>query len=272
MRISIDHQTRYRFEEPQARVVQLLHMRPCDTNHQTVVAWRVDIDCDARLRKHEDGFGNEVTMVYADGPLESITIEVTGEILTDNEAAGVVHGAPEPLPPALFLRQTARTRPDDAIRDYADGLNMEKDALGGLHALCSALCDRFEIVPVRPDHMQPVGETFATKSASPHELAELFCSIARTCGFPARFIAGYRVPETEKRMASLHAWAEAYIEGLGWVGFDPACGISPDERYVRVAAGLDASDTAASSGSRTGGGEEAMDVDIDAHMLGAGQH
>ena len=59
-----------------------------------------------------------------------------------------------------------------------------------------------------------------------------------------------------------HAWAEVYIENLGWVGFDVANGISPDERYVRIATGLDYKDAAPVFGMRYGDGEEDMSVNL----------
>lgn len=67
MRIAIEHRTQYRFSEPQARIVQMLRLTPCDTQDQTVVSWLVGVDCDARLRDAGDGFGNSVTMLYAEG-------------------------------------------------------------------------------------------------------------------------------------------------------------------------------------------------------------
>ena len=62
---------------------------------------------------------------------------------------------------------------------------------------------------------------------------------------------------------AMHAWAEAHIDGLGWVGFDVSNGISPDSRYVRVATGLDYSDAAPVSGTRVGGAGESLEVQIE---------
>ena len=63
MRLSIDHLTRYRFTAPQGRIVQLLRMTPENTHDQTVASWHVAVDCDARMRRHRDGFGNCTTML-----------------------------------------------------------------------------------------------------------------------------------------------------------------------------------------------------------------
>ena len=74
MRLSIDHHTRYRFSQPQARVVQLLRITPSDFAGQTVLDWRIDVDCDARLRTGLDGYGTPTTMLYIDGPIEALEL------------------------------------------------------------------------------------------------------------------------------------------------------------------------------------------------------
>lgn len=65
----------------------------------------------------------------------------------------------------------------------------------------------------------------------------------------------------EEQTAS-HAWAEAHIDGLGWVGFDAANNICPNDRYVRIATGLDYRDAAPISGVRLGGTVESLAVHI----------
>ena len=69
MRLSIDHRTVYRFAVPQGRLVQMLRLTPENTHDQTIASWRIDVDCDARLRTGRDGFGNVVTMLYAVGSI-----------------------------------------------------------------------------------------------------------------------------------------------------------------------------------------------------------
>ena len=59
-----------------------------------------------------------------------------------------------------------------------------------------------------------------------------------------------------------HAWAEAWVEGLGWIGFDAANDICPDENYVRLATGLDYHFAAPVSGIRRGAATETLAVEI----------
>ncbi|RYG95544.1 MAG: transglutaminase family protein, partial [Alphaproteobacteria bacterium] len=86
MRLLIQHQTEYRFTEPQARVVQMLRMTPGSHIGQNIVDWRIDVDCDARLKHSTDGFGNIISMLYLAGPVERIGLRVTGEVLTEDRA------------------------------------------------------------------------------------------------------------------------------------------------------------------------------------------
>ena len=92
--------------------------------------------------------------------------------------------------------------------------------------------------------------------------AHIFAAAARKLGFPARYVSGYLMMNETIDQAASHAWAEAYVPLLGWVAFDASNGISPDERYVRVAIGRDYRDAMPVSGIRLGWAEEQLAVSI----------
>ncbi|WP_425228226.1 transglutaminase family protein [Sphingomonas sp.] len=262
MRLTVDHRTTYRFTVPQSRVVQLLRLTPGNTHDQTVASWRVHVDCDARMREGTDGFGNCITMLYAEGPLTEIELAVHGEVVTSH-SAGAVLGAAEPLPPALYLRATAATAPDTAIADWARQAAGEGGTLDRLHRLNCALHERFGIARERGEPKQPAARAFAGKRATPRALAQIFCVAARSLGAPARFVSGYHLWEVGgAHRPAPHGWAEAHVEGIGWIGFDPTTGMSPEEENVRVAVALDAAGAAPVAGSRLGEGAEELDVDV----------
>ena len=100
--------------------------------------------------------------------------------------------------------------------------------------------------------------------------AHVFVTAARLLGLPARYVSGYLFVEDGQEDAS-HAWAEVAVEGLGWVGFDVANQISPDERYVRLAVGLDYREAAPISGVRRGAGGETLEVDVSVTDQGSAQ-
>jgi transglutaminase-like putative cysteine protease len=222
---------------------------------------------DARLAAHEDAFGNITHVFTADGPLEELRVEVDGEVETQN-ANGVVRGTVEWFPPSLFLRDTALTQADGAIRDFAQNI---RDASGGvmlaeLHGLLDRLFEDMAGDSAAGDDAAtsaPVNaaEAFARKHGAPKDLAHIFIGAARSLGIPARHVRGYfRHPD--KSADTSHAWAEAYVPDLGWVGFDPSNGCCPTDGHVRVAIGLDSLGAAAVRGTRLGVGAETLAVAI----------
>lgn len=255
MRLAIDHRTHYRFSEPQARVIQLLRMTPLDTTHQTVLDWRIDVDHDARLREGRDGYGNVTTMLYLDGPIDALTIMVRGDVLTD-ELAGDIEGCAEPLPPLFYRRQTALTTPGPLIRAMADGV---ADA----QALSAVVHEAIAIQPGRTHKGRTAEQALSEGGGSVRDCAHVLIAAARAAGLPARLISGHCLDgPNAANHRSAHCWAELYVDGSGWAALDPSTGRTPGETYVRVAMGLDASDSTPLSGTRRGGGIEELDVDV----------
>ena len=101
--------------------------------------------------------------------------------------------------------------------------------------------------------------------------AHVFISAARTLGIPARYITGYLLMDDAQPADAHHAWAEAWIDPLGWVAFDIANRVCPTDRYVRLAAGLDAGYAAPIIGSRRGGASEKLEVSVAVQQQSAQQ-
>lgn len=261
MRLSIDHRTIYRFSEPQTRIVQMLRMTPENSHDQTVARWRIDVDCDATMRRGRDGFGNAITMLYAEGPILDIEIAVRGEVLTSH-SDGIVRGVADVLPPAVFLRATDATPRDPAIAAFAhEAVIGAGGAIERLHRLNAALHGRFALDRARPQPGLSAADAFARNAVSSRDMAHIFVVAARVLGIPARYVSGYSIVEGSLRPTP-HGWAEAHVDALGWIGFDPTTGRSPQEESVRVAAALDAAGAAPVAGSRLGEGEEELDVAV----------
>jgi len=92
--------------------------------------------------------------------------------------------------------------------------------------------------------------------------AQIFIAAARHAGIPTRYVSGYLMMNDRIDQDASHAWAEAHLDGLGWVGFDVSNGICPDERYVRIAIGRDSRDAAPITGVRLGTATESMIVSV----------
>ncbi len=259
MRIRIDHSTRYGYARPARFIVQMLRLTPRSCESQQVGDWRIETDVDARLRRSEDAFGNIVHSLYTERPTDSLTIRVMGEVSTV-DTGGVIRGQSERLSPLVFLRDTALTRADAAILDFAQAIG-QGDPLDRMHRLMGALHRdvAFEVGSTSAAHT--AAEAFAQKRGVCQDHAQIFISAARRLGVPARYVSGHlNRSDGQHDQDAAHAWAEAWIEGLGWVGFDPANGICPTDQYVRVAVGLDALGATPIRGTSYGGGQESLTV------------
>lgn len=259
MRIRIDHETRYAYARPARFIVQTLRLTPRSTEGQQVRDWRIETDVDARLRRSEDAFGNIVHSLYTERPTDGLTVRVTGEVATV-DTGGVLKGVPERLSPLVFLRDTPLTLADAGLRDLAARVEGD-DTLSRLHRLMSLIHAEmaFKVGATTPDHT--AAAAWGQRQGVCQDHAQIFIACARRLGVPARYISGHlhrRDGVVEQEAA--HAWAEAYIDNLGWVGFDPANGVCPTEHYVRVACGLDALGAAPIRGASYGGGPERLSV------------
>ena len=82
MRLHIAHSIVRRYDPPAAGAIQVLRLTPRNHDGQYVIDWRIDVSTDARLNAHEDAFGNLTHVFTADGPLETLSIRVDGEVET----------------------------------------------------------------------------------------------------------------------------------------------------------------------------------------------
>lgn len=264
MRIRISHATSYAYDTPTAGVTQVLRLTPRNHDGQYVVDWRIDLSQDCQLHQHEDAFGNITHSFTAEGPFDRLSVAVEGEVETQ-DTQGIVRGAVERFPPQLYLRETALTQADAAIVDFAEAVRAQAGAgtLTLLHALLAAL-NREISFDTDPTHAATTAaEAFALRRGVCQDLTHIYIAAARALGIPARYVGGHfcRADGVTAQEAG-HAWAEAYVEDLGWVGFDPTNGICVSEAHVRVAMGLDYLGAAPVRGTRFGGSGEQLKVTV----------
>lgn len=267
MQLLIDHITRYTYSAPAGGIVQVLKLTPSDTEAQQVVNWRVDVDVDGCLMPSTDVFGNLCHTFYAERPVEQLTLHVTGTVIT-TDTAGVVGGAAEPLPPVLFRRSTALTAVTPAIAALADGCR-QGDELATLHALMLGVQGRMQFEPGITEVATDADTALRLGRGVCQDLSQIFIAAARHLGVPARYVSGHYAAPDHPEQEAAHAWAEAYVPGLGWVSFDPTHGVSGTTGHVRVAVGLDSLDAAPVRGSRRGGGIESLAVGVHGRQAGS---
>jgi transglutaminase-like putative cysteine protease len=258
------HETIYTYEQPARGLVQVLRLTPRDHDGQYVRNWRIDTTVDGRLTAREDGFGNIVHWFTPDEPSDALTIRVTGAVDTD-DTQGVVRGTVERLPDEFYLRDTDLCAASPELHAFAERVATDGDAapLALLHRLMGAVHRGVAYEPGPAANAVPAGRAFAAERGVCQDLAHVFIAAARHVGIPARYVAGYRARDDgQAEVEAPHGWAEALVPDLGWVAFDPCFDVSPSERYIRVATGLDYLGAAPIRGSRTGGGTETLDVKL----------
>src|SRR3569832_1100402 len=271
MRLRISHSTTYRYTPAATGVIQILRMTPGSHDGQYVAEWQIGVSTDSRLEMHEEALGN-VTHVLTHGAIETLAIKAEGLIET-HDTGGVLKGSDVRFPPSLFLRCTPLTTPNPAMTSFVRELRSESedDVLGFLHALMTQINEHmtFDVDPTTSG--TSAAEAFALKRGVCQDYAHIFIACARSGGVPARFVSGHFLrSDGMVHQPAGHAWAEAFVPDLGWVGFDPANGICTTDAHARIAIGLDYLGAAPVRGTRYGGGMETLTVAVT--VAQAGRH
>jgi transglutaminase-like putative cysteine protease len=260
MRLKITHRTEYRYDLPVQYGLQRLRLVPNGGACQTVHSWTLKIEGAREEARFTDQFGNDTRLVSTEGEARIISIEAAGEVATQDKA-GMTGPHKGFAPLWLFERPTQLTEAGDGIRTLAVSLGKGPE-IELLHSLMVAIGERVAYVKGVTDAATTAEAALVLKSGVCQDHAHIFIAAARLMGFPARYVSGYLMIDDATEQAASHAWAEAHVKALGWVAFDVANGISPDERYVRLATGRDYRDAAPVSGIRLGQAAEQLAVHV----------
>ena len=276
MRLTIAHKSLYRFDEPRKHILQSLRLFPSEFSGQTIIDWSVDVPGGVAGSEFRDGAGDLTRSVRVPGPVDRVEISVTGVVETV-DLAGVLRGHREKVPPQAYMSSTRTTRVDVAIKELAvqavEGLSSgDKGTLSQAHALCDTVCETITYTPGATGAQTTAVEALAAGQGVCQDHAHVMIAAARSLGVPGRYVTGYvfaqdadaqeRDVATEAETEASHAWAELFIDGLGWVGFDAANGCCPDDRYIRICSGADAADAAPIRGLVAGQGDETLEVEV----------
>lgn len=259
MLLQVEHVTLYRYDQPVRGVVQSHRVVPTNCEGQRVLSWNVEVSGGLKGDSFRDGAGDVIQSWSVSGPVSEITVTITGEVET-RDMAGVLRGHREVAPPMVWLRHSQATEPDAALTSLAMSVEAENE-LSLAHALSSAISDAIAYVPGQTDASTSASQALAMGQGVCQDQAHALIACARLRDLPARYVSGYLWSDGQDgRTEAAHAWAEIWIDRLGWIGFDPANRCCPDERYIRLGAGFDAQDAAPIRGIARGEGVEEMEV------------
>lgn len=267
MRIAIEHVTKYAYAEEAGYSVQILRLTPQTFDGHSVLDWRVAIEPDGHMTTSRDGFGNVIQLATVTRPHREIVIRAQGTVEVEDRS-GVVLGLAEAVPTRVFLRRTGLTDANAAIRELVEA-RADSNSIARLHAIMDSIRDRVEYKIGATKAETTAAEALANGVGVCQDHAHIFIAAARIAGIPARYVTGYLLQDEDDASEAHHAWAEAWVDGLGWVGFDVANRMCPTDRYVRLASGLDAHFAAPVRGSRRGAGTELLTVAVTVRPEGA---
>jgi transglutaminase-like putative cysteine protease len=242
MHLSVRHLTRLAIEPQPDRCALRLRLYPSAFEGQKLMGWKVSVNGSLVPPLLTTGFGDRESIWSCDGGAGSVEIVAEGEVET-KDCAGFVKGLKEAARPGVYLRETPLTQADARLEALAKSVS-GTSALDRMHALCRAVHAEMAFKPADPKRAADgcsAAQALKAGEGAAGDHAHVFLSAARVLNAPARYVVGYLFAP-EAKGAELHAWAEAYVPELGWVGFDAACRLCPTDAYVRLASGLDSAD------------------------------
>jgi len=260
MHLTIQHCTTYRFEDPVTFGLQQLRMTPKSNQLQSVSNWVIDVAGGKIETSYMDHHRNQVDLISLNRDATEVTLTSHGTVTT-TDTNGVLGPHMGPTPLWLFKKQTDRTKPGPSTRRLARHVEGDNE-LARMHHLMDIVAEAVTYKAGASESDWTAEDAVTEGHGVCQDHAHVFISCARELELPARYVSGYLMMDDRTDQEAMHAWAEAYIDGLGWVGFDVSNAMCPDERYVRVATGLDYSDAAPVIGTRVGGAEESLLVQI----------
>jgi len=262
MLLHIEHSTTYQYDEPVESGLLQVRLTPKSRDGQKINRWEITVDGGKKELQFTDHHSNIVDLISIAPGQDRIVIGCSGEVEV-SQSAGVVGLHRGFMPLWAFRQSTQLTRPGERVDALVAelGTDFESDIARG-HALSALIVEHLPYAAGETTIQTTAEQALAGKSGVCQDHAHVFLAAMRKLGHPARYVSGYLMMNDRLNQDATHAWAEAYMDGVGWIGFDVSNGYSPDERYVRVATGLDYRDCSPISGIRFGPATENMLVEL----------
>jgi len=263
MRISVEHSTIYRYDAEVTQEPHTFRLTPrCDAS-QRVLRHELEITpAPAGRSTSLDHDGNVVVEAWFLGPMTELAVRSSFEVetLRENPFDFVFGGPvlPEPLRSALAPYLTFDRC--ERVRTFAGEIG-RPDPLDFVAELNRRIFEEFGHTVRDEGPAESPESTLAARSGTCRDLAVLYCAACRSVGIPARFVSGYEASEQERR--DMHAWAEVYLRGGGWRGYDPSQGLAVTTSHVAVAAAADPRLAAPASGTYRGAARARMNYRIE---------
>ncbi|MFN8372356.1 MAG: transglutaminase family protein [Anaerolineae bacterium] len=278
MYFSIRHITIFNYSTPVSQSVMEVRKQPRTEGIQQCISFKLLVQPHAQVMGYRDYQGNIVH--HFDIPKHHNQLTITAESYVEMEQPLLLpetlgdnaweHIDNQPksaelwdcLMPSQFVRETP------LLRELAQELRVERrgDPLHLLHEINSAIYEHFDYEPKSTNVDSPIDDALTSRKGVCQDFAHIMLALLRPLGIPCRYISGYlaRYSDDHARSApdASHAWIEAHLPGLGWVGFDPTNNQIAGQYHIRVAAGRDYADVPPTRGVYKGNGVNELKVAV----------
>ena len=274
MHLSINHTTQYNYDNNLNGLFQTTKLIPTPYNGLKINSWKVTKNSETGGERYLDAEGNVIMNFKSDSKDKKIKFVVSGEVETF-DTNGVYENLNDKINPLVYLRGTKLTEFDNNIyymAKEAEGNFKKNNTIEIAHGILNLVANRIDYVPYTTNNQTTAVVAMAQKKGVCQDQAHIMIAAAKSIGIPARYVSGYMHKNlNDSEFQATHAWAELYIENLGWIGFDSTNQCCPDERYIRVSCGLDASYAAPIRGVYFGNGKEKLEITVNTSELSSQQ-
>ncbi len=283
MYYSVRHMTIFHYSQPVSEKMMELRMQPRGDGTQRCLRFDAAISPRARLNQYLDSFGNAVH--YFDLHRDHERLTIIAEAIIEMKPSAPL---PERLPLESwrqldeqaysaelydFLLPSQYPQPTPLLAQLAAELDVTRrdDPLTVLRRLNSAMYAGFDYVQHSTRVDSPIDDALRSRQGVCQDFSHIMIALLRGLGIPSRYVSGYLFHRKENDdrsdVDSTHAWIEAWLPGLDWVGFDPTNNVLCGERHIRVGLGRDYADVPPTKGIFKGKAETVLEVRVDVREL-----
>ncbi len=278
MYYTITHLTSFSYSAPISESMMHVRKQPRNDTYQTCLRFQMIVSPRARVTGYRDYLGN--TVHHFDVPGRHSRLAITAEALvqmlpppelpthlpdsTWDELGALASNAEmwDWLAPSRFAYPSA------LLQSFAEELQLTRrtDPLTLLHEINGAFKERFTYKPKSTRVDSPIDDALEHRRGVCQDYAHIMIALVRQLGIPCRYVSGYlfhrRGDADQSAQDATHAWIEAFLPGLGWVGFDPTNRTLARERHIRVAVGRDYDDVPPTRGVYKGSTTSTLHVAV----------
>lgn len=279
-RYAVSHLTEFVYDAPVEEAVTELRKRPLDAGVQRCLGFRLDLAPAAAVRELRDAFGNHVAYFRHPGRHRQLAIGASSLVEVEPPAPlpercgedgwRALDALVERQQPWPFLLPSRFARPSEALAAFAREVGAGEradDPLAQLRRLSGALYRALAYAPRSTRVDSPIDEALGQRRGVCQDFTHVLIALARGLRIPCRYVSGYlfhpRGSADRSPAGASHAWAEALLPELGWVGFDPTNDLLAGERHLRVAVGRDYADVPPVRGAFKGETAGTMRVEVE---------